>query len=129
MNTKKILIVDDDEFLLDMYVVKFKESGFEVEIAQNGEEAIEKAKKTNPDAILLDIVMPKIDGFEVLRALKKANIAPGAAIFILSNLGQKEDTERGLSLGAADYIVKAHFTPSEVVTRVKEMLKQRTPQP
>lgn len=125
MNAKKILIVDDDEFLLDMYVLKFKESGFDVEIAQNGEEAIEKAKKISPDAILLDIVMPKIDGFEVLRVLKKENIAPRAAVFVLSNLGQKEDTERGVGLGALDYIVKAHFTPSEVVTRVKGVLEQR----
>ncbi|HEY4497943.1 MAG TPA: response regulator [Candidatus Paceibacterota bacterium] len=125
---QKILIVDDDEFLLDMYVLKFKEAGFEVEIAQNGEEAIEKAKTLNPDAILLDIVMPKIDGFEVLRRFKKENIAPGAVIFILSNLGQKEDTERGLDLGAVDYIVKAHFTPSEVVTRVKGILENRSVQ-
>src|SRR3989338_5803832 len=121
-NQKKILIVDDDEFLLDMYVCKFQESGFAVEIAQNGQEAIEKAKKTNPDAILLDIVMPKMDGFEALRTMKKEHIAPKAAIFILSNLGQREDTERGLDLGAVDYIVKAHFTPSEVVARVNNVL-------
>ena len=125
MNAKKVLIVDDDEFLLDMYVLKFKEAGFVVEVAQNGEEAIQKAKQANPDAILLDVVMPKIDGFEALRTIKKENIAPNAAIFILSNLGQKEDTERGLGLGAVDYIVKAHFTPSEVVSRVVGVLKKQ----
>ena len=118
-NVKKVLIVDDDEFLLDMYVVKFKSAGFEVEIAQDGEEAISKAQKFNPDAILLDIVMPKIDGFGVLRTLKKDKIAPNSTIFILSNLGQKEDTDRGIGLGAIDYIVKAHFTPSEIITKVK----------
>ena len=122
MNARKVLIVDDDEFLLDMYVMKFKEAGFEVEVAQNGEEAIEKAKSGNPDAILLDIVMPKMDGFEVLRKIKKENLAHQAAVFVLSNLGQKEDTERGLGLGAVDYIVKAHFTPSEVVARVQNVL-------
>lgn len=124
-NDKKVLIVDDDEFLLDMYVVKFKSAGFEVEIAQDGEEAVEKARKINPNAILLDIVMPKLDGFGVLRTLKKDKIAPDASIFILSNLGQKEDTDRGMGLGAVDYIVKAHFTPSEVVARVEEVLNSK----
>lgn len=122
---RKILIVDDDEFLLDMYVIKFKESGFHVEIAQNGEEAIAKAKAINPDVILLDVVMPKLDGFDVLQSFKKENIAANAAIIVLSNLGQKEDTDRGLALGADDYIIKAHFTPSEVVEKVEEVLARR----
>lgn len=124
-NAKKVLIVDDDEFLLDMYAVKFKAAGFELEIAEDGDAAIEKAKKFNPDIILLDIVMPKADGFSVLRTLKKEKIAPNAAIFVLSNLGQKEDTDRGIELGAIDYIVKAHFTPSEVVARVQEVLNNQ----
>ena len=122
---KKVLIVDDDEFLLDMYVVKFKAAGFELEIAEDGEAAVEKAKKFNPDVILLDIVMPKLDGFGVLRALKQEKIAPNALIFVLSNLGQKEDTDRGIGLGAVDYIVKAHFTPSEIVTKVRATLKAK----
>ncbi|MDP3935217.1 MAG: response regulator [Candidatus Giovannonibacteria bacterium] len=123
----KVLIVDDDAFLLDMYSIKFKESGFLVEIAKNGEEALEKAKSSNPDVILLDIVMPKMDGFDVLREIKKENIAPNAAIFILTNLGQKEDVDRGLKLGANDYIVKAHFTPSEVVNKVRNFLGPKQP--
>ena len=122
MTNTKVLIVDDDAFLLDMYSIKFKESGFSVEIAKNGEEALAKAKSLNPDVILLDIVMPKMDGFDVLRAIKKDNIAQGAVIFILTNLGQKEDVDRGLRLGASDYIVKAHFTPSEVVAKVRSFL-------
>ena len=123
----KVLIVDDDAFLLDMYSIKFKESGFSVEIAKNGEEAIAKAKSLNPDVILLDIVMPKMDGFDVLREIKKDNIAPNAVIFILTNLGQKEDVDRGLRLGASDYIVKAHFTPSEVVAKVRNFLGPQSP--
>ena len=95
MTNTKVLIVDDDAFLLDMYSIKFKESGFSVEIAKNGEEAIAKAKSLNPEVILLDIVMPKMDGFDVLREIKKNDIAPNAVIFILTNLGQKEDVERG----------------------------------
>lgn len=123
----KVLIVDDDVFLLDMYAIKFKESGFLVEIAKNGEEAIAKTKSLNPDVILLDIVMPKMDGFDVLREIKKDNIAPNAVIFILTNLGQKEDVDRGLKLGASDYIVKAHFTPSEVVAKVRNFLGPKQP--
>ncbi len=125
MSATKVLIVDDDAFLLDMYSIKFKESGFSVEIAQNGEEAVEKVKELNPDVILLDIVMPKLDGFEVLRAFKKDKIAENALIIILTNLGQKEDIEKGLALGAADYIIKAHFTPSEVVAKVKSLLEKK----
>ena len=125
MSATKVLIVDDDAFLLDMYSIKFKESGFSVEIAQNGEEAVEKVKELNPDVILLDIVMPKLDGFEVLRAFKKDKFAENALIIILTNLGQKEDIEKGLALGAADYIIKAHFTPSEVVAKVKSLLEKK----
>jgi DNA-binding response OmpR family regulator len=122
---KKVLIVDDDEFLLDMYAVKFKEAGFEVDIAQNGEAALEKVRTGNPDVVLLDVVMPKMDGFDVLRAIRKEKLAPHAEVFVLSNLGQKEDTDRGINLGAVDYIVKAHFTPSEVVARVNSTLSGR----
>lgn len=118
------MIVDDDEFLLDMYVLKFREAGFEVEIARNGEEAVEKAESLNPDIILLDVVMPKTDGFDVLRALKKKNVAQKALLFLLTNLGQKEDIERGMKLGANDYIVKAHFTPSEVVAKVNSYIEK-----
>ncbi|MBI2023485.1 response regulator [Candidatus Giovannonibacteria bacterium] len=124
MKGKKVLIVDDDEFLLDMYVLKFREAGFEVEIARNGEEAVEKAESLNPDIILLDVVMPKTDGFDVLRALKKKNVAQKALLFLLTNLGQKEDIERGMKLGANDYIVKAHFTPSEVVAKVNSYIEK-----
>src|SRR3989344_735123 len=98
MAHKKILIVDDDDFLLDMYAMKFREAGFLVDIAKNGEEALGRAKEVQPDIMLLDVVMPKMDGFEVLRLIKEQNIVPNALIFILSNLGQKEDIERGLKL-------------------------------
>ncbi len=119
---KKILIVDDDDFLLEMYAIKFKEAGFLVDIAKNGEEAITKISEVNPDVVLLDVVMPKMDGFEVLRTIKEKNMISQTPVILLSNLGQKEDIERGLKLGARDYIVKAQFTPSEVVAKVKSFL-------
>ena len=123
---KKIMIVDDDEFLLDMYAVKFRESGFEVDISKGGEEVLEKLRAgLRPNAILLDIVMPGKDGFEVLRIMKQENLAQNAVIAILTNLGQKEDVEKGIRLGANDYIVKAHFTPSEVVKRILELLDKK----
>ncbi len=122
MAATKVLIVDDDQFLLDMYALKFRESGFDVEVAENGKKAIEKADEFKPDVMLLDVVMPAVDGFEVLSEIKQKKLAPGSKVIMLTNLGQKDDTERGMALGADDYIVKAHFTPTEVVDRVKSIL-------
>ena len=119
----KILLVDDDEFLLDMYVVKFKEASFDIDIAKSGQEALDKLKKNTYSILLLDIVMPELDGFEVLSRLKHDNIANSMPVIVLSNLGQKEDIERGMALGARDYVIKAHFTPTEVVEKVKRMLE------
>ena len=119
---KKVLIVDDDPFILDMYVLKFKESGFQVETAQDGKSGLKKVKDTQPDVVLLDVVMPAMDGFDVLQELKKIMPAPLPKIILLTNLGQKEDVDRGLQLGADDYIIKAHFTPTEVVGKVKKVL-------
>lgn len=120
----KILIVDDDLFLLDMYVLKFKESGFNVEMATNGNDAINKLKDMveEPDAVLLDVLMPVMDGFELLKHIKDKGLVQKSKKIILSNLGQKEEINMGLSLGADDYIIKAHNTPSEVVEKVKQLL-------
>ena len=120
----KILIVDDDMFLLDMYALKFKESDFEVEISKSGGEALEKLENKNftPEVILLDVLMPVMDGFEFLKTLKEKNIAQDSKVIVLSNLGQKEEIDKGISLGAKDYIIKAHHTPSEVVEKVKQVL-------
>lgn len=123
VNKKNVFIVDDDEFLLDMYVLKFQESGFAVDIAKGGEEALEKLRAgLKPDIMLLDIVMPRLDGFELLRTIKKEQLAPRAKVIMLTNLGQKEDIDRGLRIGADDYIVKAQFTPTEIVQRVRALL-------
>ncbi len=120
---KKIFIVDDDRFLLDMYTAKFKEKGFEVIQALGGKDALSKLKAgISPDIILLDIVMPAIDGFEVLALIKSEKLAPEAKILILSNLGQPDDIEKGRALGANGYIIKASATPSDVVERVMTVL-------
>ncbi|MBI2507273.1 MAG: response regulator [Candidatus Niyogibacteria bacterium] len=121
---KKIFIIDDDEFLLDMYAIKFRESGFEIDVATSGPSALDKIKNGfSPDIILLDIVMPGMDGFEFLKQLKKENLAPSAVVVILTNLGQKEDVQKGLAMGAKDYVIKAHHTPSEVVAKIKQVLE------
>jgi DNA-binding response OmpR family regulator len=123
--SKKVLIVDDDEFLLEMYALKFRQSGFAVDVAENGKKALEKITESAPDILLLDVVMPSVDGFQVLQEIKSRKLAPNAIVIMLTNLGQKDDTERGISLGADDYVVKAHFTPSEVVEKVRKVLEKR----
>lgn len=123
MEKKKILIVDDDEFLLDMYLTKFQEAGFDVTTVFSAKDALEKIRNgLSPDLILLDILMAGMDGFEFLDVVKRENLLKASKIIILSNLGQKEDIEKGLAKGADNYIIKAYFTPSEIVKKVRELL-------
>lgn len=130
MNTggqkQKIFIVDDDKFLLDMYALKFNEAGFEVCAAGSGADVLDKLSDGFvPDIILLDVVMPGMDGFELLRNIKEKKLVPSAKIIIFSNIGQENDIERGKKMGADGYIVKASVTPTEAVEKVKEALKQK----
>jgi len=121
---KKILLVEDDKFLSEMYTTKLTDSGFEVEVSSDGQDALTKVKEQKPDLILLDVVLPKMDGFEFLQLLKKDDSTKDILVIILTNLGQKEEVEKGLKLGANDYIIKAHFTPTEVVAKVKKLLNK-----
>ena len=120
---KKILIIEDDKFLRELIVRKLLSQGFEVAQAIDGEEGVKKAGEEKPDLILLDLILPGIDGFEVLRQTKnKPNLAE-TPIIILSNLGQQEDIEKGFKLGAVDYLIKAHFTPGEIIEKIEKYLK------
>ena len=119
---KKILLIEDDPFLIDIYTTKLKEAGFSVSIAVDGEEGLKKAKEENPDLLLLDIVLPNLNGWEFLKKIKKDKESQDLKIIILSNLGQKEEIEKGLKLGAAKYLIKAHYTPGEVVKEVEEII-------
>ena len=121
-NPIKILLIEDDPFLLSMYSIKFEAEGFVVVSADDGEKGLEAAKKTDSDIILLDILMPKMNGFEVLEKLKEDERTRKIPIILLTNLNQKDEIEKGLILGADDYLIKAHFMPSEVVTRIKKIL-------
>jgi CheY-like chemotaxis protein len=124
---KKILIVDDDAFLLDMYALKFSQNSFEVYTASGGEQAIEKLKGgLIPDIILMDIIMPGMDGFEMLKKINEEKLSEKSVKVILSNKGQKSDIDEGISLGASGYIVKANSTPTEVITQVIKIFEEKT---
>ncbi len=122
---KKILLIEDDPFLSEIYVIKFKEAGFEISLAQDGSLGLQRIKDEIPDLVLLDIVMPNVDGLEVLRTMKNDASIRNIPVVILSNLGEQEDIKRGLELGAEFYIVKAHYTPTEVVARVRAVLEKK----
>lgn len=121
---KKILLIEDDPFLSEIYMAKFEEAGFEMSLAQDGSLGLQKVKDEHPDLLILDIVMPNIDGFELLRIVKDERETKDIPVVILSNLGEQEDVEKGLGLGASAYIIKAHYTPTEVVAKVKAILKK-----
>lgn len=120
---KKILVIEDDKFLRELITQKLNQEDFDVAEAIDGEEGTEKIKTEKPDLVLLDLILPGIDGFEVLSQVKKDPSLASIPVIILSNLGQKEDVERGLKLGAVDYLIKAHFTPKEIIEKVKNALK------
>lgn len=122
---KSILLVEDDPFLIDIYTTRLKEAGFAVVVALDGPEALNKIKKEKPkpDLVLLDIVLPQIDGWEILREIKSDQNLKDLPVIILSNLGQREEVEKGVTLGASRYLIKAHYTPSEVVQEIKKILK------
>jgi len=118
----KILLIEDEEMLANMYEIKFKNEGFDLEIALDGATGLEKAKANVPDFILLDIIMPKMDGFSVLKALKEDESTKHVPVMLLTNLGQEEDIQKGKELGSVGYLVKANITPAEVVEAVKKKL-------
>ncbi len=124
---KKILLVEDDPFLIDIYQTKLENSGFEVEVAENGEKALELLKEKVFDSMLLDIVLPRIDGWKILEEIKKMKEEKKdlekMKIIVWSNLGEKEDVKKALSLGVTSYLIKANFTPSEVVREIEKLLK------
>lgn len=114
----RVYLVDDDRFLLDLYAVKFRDAGHEISVFGSGEDllaALKKSRAGSPDAILLDLIMPGIGGFEALETIRKENLAKGAKIIILSNQGQDRDIERAKQLSADGYIIKASAIPSEVL--------------
>ncbi|HLD19691.1 MAG TPA: response regulator [Patescibacteria group bacterium] len=118
-----ILLAEDDELISQMYTTKLTHDGFKVVVAKDGEESIAQAEKGGIDLILLDIIMPKVDGFGVLEKLKKDEKTKNIPVVMLTNLGQDEDIEKGKALGAYDYLIKANLTPQQVSDKIKSVLK------
>jgi DNA-binding response OmpR family regulator len=122
MNNQRILIVEDDNFLSQMYVTKLELENFNVLSAFTGLQGLKTAQKEKPDLILLDLGLPEMDGFEVLKHLKEDEATKNIPVLILTNFSQKDDIDRCLALGASDYLIKAHFVPSEVIKKIKDIL-------
>ena len=120
----KILLIDDDRFLLDMYILKFKKSGLDIDTASNGTTALEKIKSgTDYDIILSDIIMPGMDGLELLKTIRTEKILPNAVVIMLTN--QADDYDKAKALGVDGYIIKATTIPSEVVEKVLAIYKNK----
>lgn len=116
------MIVEDDSFVMDIYQTKLSQEGYVVIEARDGLEALEHLEKEKPDLILLDIIMPRMDGMEVLKKIKEDERFSNIPVILLTNLSQKEEINLGLGLGANDYLIKSHFTPSEVLEKIKVYL-------
>lgn len=121
-NKKKILIIEDEAFLSEMYKMKFELEGYKVIIARDGQEGIESVFSDKPDIILLDLVMPIKDGYQVLEELKSNKDTKNIPVLILSNLGQADEIKRAMNDGADKYLIKANMTPNQLVKEVKDAL-------
>lgn len=119
----KILVAEDDKFLANAYRVKLTKAGFEVEIAMDGQEAITALKAGKIDLVLLDLMMPVKDGFATLTDIKKDSALKNIPVIIASNLGQKEDVDKGMSLGAVDYVVKSDLSLDTLVKKIQGFIK------
>lgn len=121
-NMKYILLVEDDPFLVDIYSQKLKRAGFEVGVERNGSKVLKALEGRKPDLLMLDIVLPEVDGWEILRMLGQDPRFSDLKVMVFSNLGQRAEVEKGLKLGAVKYLIKADYTPSEVVEEVRKLL-------
>jgi two-component system phosphate regulon response regulator PhoB/two-component system alkaline phosphatase synthesis response regulator PhoP len=122
----KILIVEDDKFLRDLLSRKLEEEKFDITTAVDGEEGIKKIQEERPDLVLLDLILPGINGFDVLKRMKEDPATADILVIVLSNLGQKEDVDRAITLGANDFLVKAHFTLDEITQRVRKYIPEES---
>lgn len=125
----KILVIEDDVFLSNAYKVKLKKAGFEASFATDGIEGLNALETSIPDVILLDLVMPKKDGFETLAEIKKNPAYSSIPIVVASNLGQKEDLDRATQLGANDYIIKSEMSLDQIVEKIQSWLAKQASAP
>lgn len=118
----KILIIEDEKCLLDMYRLKFEHCGYQVATAANGAEGLKTAKKEKPDLILLDLLMPVMNGYEFLEKFSQDKFLKKTKVYIWSNLGQESEIEKGLKAGADGYFIKTKMTPGQLADKVMEVL-------
>jgi len=121
-NAKKILLVEDEELIVNLLQRKLEAEGYEVFVARDGIEGLEKMKKTKPDLVLLDIIMPRMGGFEVMEAMKKDKGLRDIPVIVISNSGQPVELDRARQLGARDWLIKTEFDPKEVLAKVKKQI-------
>lgn len=128
-SNQKVLIVEDDNFLGDLLADHLNKNGVEAYLSRDAETAFKKINQEVPGLMLLDLLLPGMDGLELLQKLKTANIVPALPVIILSNLAQKEKIEQGIQLGARDFLVKANFDLDEITQKVKEVLAENKQAP
>jgi len=118
----KVLIIEDDKFLSRIYATKLNKEGIEADFSLNGEEGLKKMKEISPTLVLLDLIMPKLDGFSVLEAIQKDSSLKKIPVIVLSNLRQEEDVKKAKLLGAKDFIVKSDASIQDVVAKIKSYI-------
>ena len=119
---KKILLVEDEEIMIDLLQKKLTKEGYEVSVARDGEEGLKLMREVKPALILLDIVMPKMGGFEVMEEMAKEPELKKIPVIVISNSGQPVELDRAQKLGAKDWLIKTEFDPQEVIEKVKKQL-------
>ncbi len=120
---KKILVVEDDKFLRELIAKKILAEGYIAVEAKDGEEGLKKIEEEKPDLVLLDLVLPGMTGFDILENVNENPLLSDIPIVVFSNLGQSDDVDRAINLGAKDFLIKAHFTPQEIIEKIKSVLK------
>lgn len=118
----KILLIEDDSLIVKIYTTRLKADGYTIVSADNGEDGITKAEQEIPDLILLDVMMPKVDGFTVLQTLRQREEFKSTPIIMYSNLGQEVEAKRAMELGATEFITKANISPTELVNKIKSYI-------
>jgi DNA-binding response OmpR family regulator len=120
-----VVLIEDDLFLGNIASEKVRSAGFEIAFYTTAEDALREIEKRKPDVILLDIVLPKMDGYEFLKLVKENDALKSIPVIILSNLGSQDEIEKGLNLGAVSYLVKSNITPDDIVERVRETVEKK----
>lgn len=117
----KILLIEDEPELVELFSTALKRAGFEVEVIEDGSNALDLVKSLKPDLVLLDLIIPKKDGYEVLREIKGDKSVSQTLVYIFSNLTQKDEIEKAMKLGAKDYLIKSDYTPSKLVDKINKI--------